>query len=163
MVCSINIILRFPSICIYNKVSWDQATCSRDLIVSILTLTREITFYHNCREDFLTFRYMEWNIWKYCRSKLLPSNESTYQVNATENESILSWWEWWTRCEATKVWPTPALWRNYFTRWRFLHKITWLNSQRTGLRKIHVCLCDKKVTHPICGRKVKAKVTIKLL
>ena len=31
---------------------------------------------------------MEWNIWKYCRSKLLPSNESTYQVNATENESL---------------------------------------------------------------------------
>ena len=75
---------------------------------------------------------MAWNAWKYYCSKLLPSNELTYQMNVTENESILSWWEWWTSCGATEVWRTPALWRIYFIRWRFLHNITWLNSHRTG-------------------------------
>ena len=110
---------------------------------------------------------MAWSAWKYCCSKLLPSNELTYQMNVTENESILSWWEWWTSCGATEVWRTPALWRIYFIRWRFLHNITWLNSHRTGqdLKKIinNVCIYDGEVTYSICDRKVKAKVKIKLL
>ena len=49
-----------------------------------------MTFYHNCLDDFLTFRNMARNILKYCCSKLLPSNELTYQLNFTENESIPS-------------------------------------------------------------------------
>ena len=141
----------------------------RDLLlsVSILRLTRDITFNHNCLEDFLTFRFMAWKTWKYCCSKLLPRSELTYQMNVIENESILSWWEWWTSCGATEVWRTPALWRIYFIRWRFLHNITWLNSHRTGqdLKKIinNVCIYDGEVTYSICDRKVKAKVKIKLL
>ena len=141
----------------------------RDLLlsVSILRLTRDITFNHNCLEDFLTFRFMAWKTWKYCCSKLLPRSELTYQMNVTENESILSWWEWWTSCGVTEVWRTPALWRIYFIRWRFLHNITWLNSHRTGqdLKKIinNVCIYDGEVTYSICDRKVKAKVKIKLL
>ena len=51
-----------PSERIYNKASWDQATCIQVLSVSILRLTREITFYNNSLEDFLTFHNMAWNI-----------------------------------------------------------------------------------------------------
>ena len=54
-----------PSELIYNKASWNQATCIQVLSVPILRLTREITFYNNSLEDFLTFHNMTWNIWKH--------------------------------------------------------------------------------------------------
>ena len=104
---------------------------------------------------------MAWNAWKYYCSKLLPSNELTYQMNVTENESILSWWEWWTSCGATEVWRTPALWRIYFIRWRFLHNITWLNSHRTGqdLKKIIIyAFAIKKLLISYVTVKLKRKL-----
>ena len=78
-------------------------------------VTKKITIYHNCLEDFLTFRNMACNIWKYCCSRLLLSNEITYQMNVTENKSNLSRWDWWTRCQATKLWRSPAFQRIHFT------------------------------------------------
>ena len=78
-------------------------------------VTIKITFYHNCLEDSLTFRNMACNIWKYCWSRLLPSDELTYQINVTENESIPRRWEWWTRCQATNLWRSLALQLIHFT------------------------------------------------
>ena len=131
-----------------------------DLILSVLIGLGLTGDNHNCLEDFLTFRYMAWSAWKYCCSKLLLSNELTYQMNVTENESILSWWEWWTSCGVTEVWRTPALWRIYFIRWRFLHNITWLNSHRTGqdLKKVIYAFAIEKLLIPYVTVKLKLKL-----
>ena len=94
---------------IYNEASWDQATCSRVLSVSILRLTREKPFTTTFWKIFLTFCSITWNIWKYFRSKLFANNELIYQMNVPENVSVLSWCECWTRYDATEVWRSPAL------------------------------------------------------
>ena len=126
-------------------------------------LTWKITFYCNCLEDFLTFRNMACNSRKYSCCRLLPSNEITYRINVTANESILSWREWWTRCEDTEVWRSPALWRIHFIHRRFLHNKKWLYSYRTGQdrtqKKTFIYVFTMKKLHiPYVSVKVKLKL-----
>ena len=120
-VCSINIMLRFssaflyrPSERIYNEASWDQDTSLEFKAFQFLCNNKN-NLLSQLSGRFLDIPQHGMQHLKYCWSRLLPSNELTYQINVTENESIPRRWEWWTRCQATNLWRSLALQLIHFT------------------------------------------------